>query len=150
MKVIKLTYPFDEIFLIKIDDVSIDKKLLANLTKKFQPYTLIFSTPHDIEPCVIALVYTYVLEDIKYDSKISNISLKALLYLTKSKQISDAIESSRNFNGLAIVSINKQGIIDALKEIGYEIDNIEEETYNCKNLDGLTDITAYRLNELNL
>lgn len=150
MKIIKLLYPFDKIYLTKINDVSIDKNFLADLTKRFQPNTLIFSIPNNIEQCDIALIYTYVLEDIKNDNKISNISLRALLYLTRSKQISDAIEKSKSFKDIAIVSINKQSIIDVLSEMGYSINNINQETYNCENLNGLIDISAYRLNTLNI
>ena len=149
MKAIKLLYPFDSLYLARISNESVDKKLLANITKKLQPYTLVFSIPNDIELCDIALIYTYVLEDIKNDSKISNISLRALLYLTRSKQISDAIEKSRDFNDIVIISVNKQGIINVLNEMGHAINYLDEDVYECKNLNRLTDISAYRLNVLN-
>lgn len=128
-----------------------DKKFIARLSKKYQPETLIFSVPNQVEPCSLALIYSYVIEDsTALNHKVSNLSLRALTYLTRSKQLYEAINKSQNYNNLAIIATNKENIIKIAKEINYNIDNVVEESYICNDLNEMNQITTFRLNSLNL
>ncbi len=128
-----------------------DKKFIARLSKKYQPETLIFSVPNQVEPCSLALIYSYVIEDsTALNHKVSNLSLRALTYLTRSKQLYEAINKSQNYNNLAIIATNKETIIKIAKEINYNIDNVVEESYICNDLNEMNQITTFRLNSLNL
>ena len=128
-----------------------DKRFIARLSKKYQPETLIFSVPNQVEPCSLALIYSYVIEDsTALNHKVSNLSLRALTYLTRSKQLYEAINKSQNYNNLAIIATNKETIIKIAKEINYNIDNVVEESYICNDLNEMNQITTFRLNSLNL
>ncbi|WP_292319548.1 hypothetical protein [Caldisphaera sp.] len=151
MIIINFSFPFEKIYLSIFNNLMFDKKFIARLSKKYQPETLIFSVPNQVEPCSLALIYSYVIEDsTALNHKVSNLSLRALTYLTRSKQLYEAINKSQNYNNLAIIATNKETIIKIAKEINYNIDNVVEESYICNDLNEMNQITTFRLNSLNL
>ncbi|PMP90303.1 MAG: hypothetical protein C0171_05350 [Caldisphaera sp.] len=151
MIIINFSFPFEKIYLSIFNNLMFDKKFIARLSKKYQPETLIFSVPNQVEPCSLALIYSYVIEDsTALNHKVSNLSLRALTYLTRSKQLYEAINKSQNYNNLAIIATNKENIIKIAKEINYNIDNVVEESYICNDLNEMNQITTFRLNSLNL
>ncbi|MGC8573567.1 MAG: hypothetical protein ACP5L0_06175 [Caldisphaera sp.] len=151
MIIINFSFPFEKIYLSIFNNLVFDKKFIARLSKKYQPETLIFSVPNQVEPCSLALIYSYVIEDsTALNHKVSNLSLRALTYLTRSKQLYEAINKSQNYNNLAIIATNKENIIKIAKEINYNIDNVVEESYICNDLNEMNQITTFRLNSLNL
>jgi len=151
LKIFNFSFPYEKIYLSLLSNVIFDIKFISNLSKKYQTETLIFSVPNNVEPCSLALIYSYVMEDFtSLHHKTSNISLRALTYLTRSKQLYETINKSENYKNLAIISTNKENIINIAKEINYNIDNIIEESYRCNDLNEINQITTFRLNSFKL
>ncbi|MGC8566617.1 MAG: hypothetical protein ACP5I6_00070 [Caldisphaera sp.] len=148
MDIYRFSFPLDNIIVTIFDNINIDPKSLSDISKNNQPSSIIFSIPEKINPCSLALIYSYVMED--YDigeNRISNIALRALLYLTRSNQLSSAIEKSKSYKNIAIVTNSINSLIKALSSLNIKYEKIKETKIGC-NLNELNDITSFRLLKL--
>ncbi|MEB2793485.1 MAG: hypothetical protein G5Z42_01695 [Caldisphaeraceae archaeon] len=145
MKVYRFKFPLDKIYVSIIEKFDIDNATLSQVSKLNQPRSLIFSVNKGEDPCLLAFIYFYVMEDYDLEeARLSNASLRALLYLTGSRQVSEALEKAKRFDSIGVVSNGVEHFRKALSSIGFHENAFEEEVIDC-NMDKMVKVTHFRL-----
>ncbi|MCE4608117.1 MAG: hypothetical protein F7B61_04065 [Caldisphaeraceae archaeon] len=145
MKVYRFKFPLDDIYVSIIEKFGIDNTMLSQISKLNQPRSLIFSVNKGEDPCLLAFIYFYVMEDYDLEeARLSNASLRALLYLTGSRQVSEALEKAKHFDSIGIVSNGVEHFYKALSSLGLYESTFKEEVIDC-DMDKIARVTRFRL-----
>ncbi|MGC9209992.1 MAG: hypothetical protein ACP5FT_01825 [Acidilobus sp.] len=101
------------------------------------------------DPCVVATSLTYVDEDYAAGlARLRNPSLQALLYLTRSRQASQAIELTREGDVIVVGAESPSSLSQALSMLGVSDGEIEKSTMPPCDEASLQRLSSHRLDML--
>ncbi len=117
---------------------------LARLSSTLPPGELVVRLRSPPDPCALAVALTFVEEDYAAGySRLRNPSLQALLYLTRTRQVSQAVEASRGGEVVAVGSQSREGLQEALRALGVTSPELTQ-IPPC-DVEALEDLSAHRL-----
>jgi len=111
--------PWGKRYVAVCRDVRVPDELLESASRGLPPSRLLVRLAEEPDPCALAVALSYVEED--YSSGLARLrtpSLQALLYLTSSRQVDEAISRSKGGDILAFGAESPQALTDLMRSFG--------------------------------
>lgn len=113
--------PWSRYYVAACRGANADDRLISETSRSLGLSAVVLRLRDEPDPCQAALYYMYAAEDYAMgEGRLREPSLRALLYATRSRQVSEAIRLSRGGDVVLVVSYDRQKAEEAIRQLGLE------------------------------